>query len=97
MMILLIIALLTGMLLGQHFKVFILLPAVTVVFVITVATGAARAEHLGAILLMALGAATALQIGYLAVIAVQSFLAVRQASHDQSRAVAYSSHLGARR
>jgi membrane protein DedA with SNARE-associated domain len=80
MMTLLITTLLAGMVLGQRFKVLILLPGITVVVIAAVAMGIARAEHLRLIALMAVGAAAALQVGYLLGTAIRAFLVAARAA-----------------
>jgi len=88
MMTLAIITLLAGMVLGQRFKVLILLPGITVVVIAAVAIGIARAEHFGSIALMAVVAATALQVGYLIGMAIRAFLVFARASRPYRGPVA---------
>jgi hypothetical protein len=59
------ISLLVGAALGQRFKVMVLMPAIAIVLVLAVGTGVAHAQTAWSIVLMAVAAATCLQIGYL--------------------------------
>jgi hypothetical protein len=54
-----------GAVLGQRFKVFVLLPATTWAFIGTIVSGIARAQDVWSIAIAAVGATIALQIGYL--------------------------------
>jgi hypothetical protein len=56
---------LAGMLLGQRFKVLILLPAIGVAAIIATCAGIASGDHFWSIVLLAVWLAVALQIGYL--------------------------------
>jgi hypothetical protein len=65
-MTLLIISLLMGMVLGQRFKVLVLVPAMVFVLLVAIGEGTARAEGLWPTALLAMVAIASLQIGYLA-------------------------------
>jgi len=80
MMTLVIITLLAGIVLGQRFKILILLPGITVVVIAALAIGIARAEHFGSIALMAVSAAATLQVGYLIGTAIRAFLVSARAA-----------------
>jgi hypothetical protein len=64
-MIILILCLLVGMVLGQRFKVLVLLPASSLVMAITIAGEMAHANTFWLLCLTAVAAAASLQIGYL--------------------------------
>jgi hypothetical protein len=72
---LVVISLVAGIALGQWFKILILvLPVMSLALVGTIAAGIARADNVWSITLMAIAAATALQIGYLIGISLRSFI-----------------------
>jgi hypothetical protein len=54
-----------GAVLGQRFKVFVLLPATSLAFICTIVAGITRAQDVWSIAIAAVGATIALQIGYL--------------------------------
>ena len=90
MTVVLLVCVFVGAVLGQRFKVLILLPAMlpTVAFAtIVVAVQGATAWH---ILAAALLAATSLQIGYIAGIGVRHFTIVERASRLRPRRLAVS-------
>jgi hypothetical protein len=67
-----IIGMLAGIALGLRYKVFVLVPAVTLALLFTAIAGIAHGEHLGSILLaMAILGAT-LQFGYLSGIVIHA-------------------------
>ncbi len=66
-----LISLLIGMMLGQRFKVLVLMPAIAIALVIAVGAGVARADPLWSIVLIAAATATSLQIGYLVGIGIR--------------------------
>ena len=74
MMILLMVSLLVGAVLGQRFKVLVLIPATAIVLVLAVATGVTQAQTVWSIILMAAAAATSMQIGYLIGIGIRHVL-----------------------
>jgi multisubunit Na+/H+ antiporter MnhG subunit len=61
----LFISFLVGAALGQRFKVFVLLPATSLVLICTIAAGIARAPDVWSIAVAAVCVTIALQIGYL--------------------------------
>ena len=65
MMALFLISFLAGAVLGQRFKVFILLPAISLAVICTITAGIARAQDVWSIAMAAVYITTALQIGYL--------------------------------
>jgi hypothetical protein len=74
-MILSVISLLIGAVLGQRFKVLVLMPATAIVLVLAVATGVTQAQTAWSIVLTATAAATSMQIGYLIGIGIRHVLA----------------------
>ena len=75
MMTLSMISFLLGAVLGQRFKIVVLIPAFAIVLAFVVGTGVALAQTAGSIVLMAAAAVTCLQIGYLVGIGVHHVLA----------------------
>jgi membrane protein DedA with SNARE-associated domain len=75
MMMLSMVSLLVGVVLGQRFKVIVLIPATAIVLVLAVATGVTPAQTAWSIILMVAAAATSMQIGYLIGIGVRHVLA----------------------
>jgi hypothetical protein len=65
LMTLTILSLLAGLVLGQRFRVLVLLPAIALALLVAVGDGMARADGIWWTALMAAAAVTALQIGYL--------------------------------
>jgi hypothetical protein len=65
MMALFFISFLVGAVLGQRFRVFILLPAMSLALICTITAGIARAQDVWSIAMAAVCVTTALQIGYL--------------------------------
>jgi hypothetical protein len=84
MIILSMVSLLVGAVLGQHFKVMVLIPAIAVVLVLAVVTGVTHAQTAWSIVIMAVAAATSLQIGYLLGIAIRHVLAAALSSRSSS-------------
>jgi hypothetical protein len=82
MMILSIISLLVGALLGQRFKVMVLMPATAIVLVVAIGTGVTHAHTAWSIILMAAAAATSMQIGYLIGIGIHHVLAAALSSRS---------------
>jgi len=60
-----IVCLLAGMVLGQRFKVMVLVPAAMLVFALTIAGGLVQGDAFWLTALMAMAAAASLQTGYL--------------------------------
>ncbi len=73
-MITLIVCLLAGMVLGQRFKVLILVPAAAAVIVLAIIAGLAYREASWPIALMAMASAASLQLGYLSGLAIRQVL-----------------------
>ena len=90
MMTLAIISLLAGMVLGQRFKVLILVPATALALAFTVGVGIAQAEAVWSIVQMAAVTAAALQIGYLAGIGIRHGLVAARASRVRATSLAAS-------
>jgi hypothetical protein len=65
MMTLLFTSLLVGAVLGQRYKVFILLPAMSLALICTITAGIVRAQDAWSIAMVAVCITTAMQIGYL--------------------------------
>jgi hypothetical protein len=75
MMILSMVSLLVGAVLGQRFKVMVLMPATAIVLILAVGTGVTHAQTAWSIVLMAAAAATSMQVGYLIGIGIRHALA----------------------
>jgi hypothetical protein len=84
MMTLSMISLLVGAVLGQRFKIIVLIPAFAIVLVLAVGTGVAQAQTAWSIVLTAAAAATCLQIGYLVGIGVHHVLAAALSKRSSS-------------
>jgi hypothetical protein len=72
------IGFLAGIALGQFFKVLILVPAMSIALIATIAVGIARADNVWSIALVSVAIGTALQIGYLIGIGLRSFIVAAQ-------------------
>ena len=83
-----VISLLVGLLLGQRFKVLILLPAIALILMLTIGTGIVRPDALWAIVVMAVGTVASLQIGYLVGIAIRRCPGQPSARHCVSGPIA---------
>jgi hypothetical protein len=81
----LIISFLAGMVLGQGFKVLVLVPASIIAVAATIGIGVAQASDVWAIVLMALAVMTMLQIGYLIGAGVRSFMVAARAARRYGR------------
>jgi hypothetical protein len=66
---------LTGMVLGQRFKVLVLVPAMAISLLLAIGLGLGHGEGLGPIMLLAVAALASLQIGYLAGVGIRHSLA----------------------
>jgi hypothetical protein len=88
MMMVLLVCLLIGALLGQRFKVFILVPAMVPAVALAVIVAEVHGAALWQILVTAFMAATSLQIGYLAGVGVRHFTMVERASRLRPRRLA---------
>jgi hypothetical protein len=75
MFVLVILSTLAGMVLGQRFKVLILLPAIAVTLLVTIAAGLARAETPGMLALSAILTMVGIQVGYLLGIGIRQLTA----------------------
>jgi hypothetical protein len=95
MMTLMQICLLLGAVLGQRFKVLVLIPGMAVVLPLVAAAGIVRADSYGNIALALMVAAVSLQLGYLAGIALRHLMVLLRAS--QIRASSRSLRTSARR
>jgi hypothetical protein len=67
-----IIGVLAGTALGLRYKVFVLVPAVTLAMIFAAMTGIAHGDHLGSILLAMVILGAAVQFGYLTGIAIHT-------------------------
>jgi hypothetical protein len=74
------ISLLVGMVLGQRFKVLVLLPAIALALVLTVGGGIVRSDSTWWIVLMAATAAATLQVGYVIGVGIRHVLVAAPAS-----------------
>ena len=81
------ISLLVGMVLGQRFKVLVLMPTVAIALILVIGVGVARADTAWWIVLMVVAAATSLQIGYLMGIGVRHALVAARASRSPAASV----------
>jgi predicted neutral ceramidase superfamily lipid hydrolase len=70
-----LISLLAGMVLGQRFRVLVLIPATAILLPVAVGAGIAHYDAMGPIMLLAALAVGSLQIGYLAGIGIRYSLA----------------------
>jgi hypothetical protein len=95
MSIVVILSLLTGMVLGQRFKVLILVPATLLAFLLAVGVGFALAEAASILLLASLAAVVSLQVGYLFGIGIRYALLIARAS--RLRATSFGRPLHVRR
>jgi hypothetical protein len=82
--ILTMVSFLVGAVLGQHFRVMILMPAIVIVLIVAVVTGVTHAHAAWSIVLMAVASATSIQIGYLVGIGIRHLLAVAPSSRSSS-------------
>jgi hypothetical protein len=72
----LMISTLLGLVLGQRYKVLVLVPAIAFVLLVAIGVGITRTEDLGSSVVMAVAAVACVQIGYFAGVGVRYFLAV---------------------
>ena len=87
MMTLAMISLLVGMVLGQRFKVLVLMPTIAIALILVIGVGVARADTVWWIILSAIAVATSLQIGYLLGIGVRHALVAARASRSPAASV----------
>lgn len=90
MILLSMVSFLVGALLGQRFKVMVLMPAITIVLVLAVGTGVTLDYTAWSIVLTAAAASTSLQIGYLIGIGIHHVLMAALSS----RSSPLTSHTG---
>jgi hypothetical protein len=90
MMMVLLVCLLVGAVLGQRFKVFILIPAMLPAFAFATIVAAVQGATVRHILATVFIAATSLQIGYLAGIGLRHFTAAERASRLRPTSLAES-------
>jgi hypothetical protein len=64
-MIFLVVSLLVGVVLGQRFRVSVLIPAIAVTLLLAIGFGVTRADTFWSTVLLVITAATSIQIGYL--------------------------------
>ncbi len=95
MMTLMLICLLLGAVLGQRFKILVLVPGMAVVLPLVAAVGIVRADPYGKIAIAIMVAAASLQLGYLAGTALRHLLVLLRAS--QINASSRSPRTSARR
>jgi hypothetical protein len=81
------ISLLVGMVLGQRFKVLVLLPTIAIAVLFAIGVGIAQADTAWWIFLTAAATATSLQIGYLAGCGIRYTLVVARASRSTATSV----------
>jgi len=97
-MVLAVLSLLVGMVLGQRFKVLVLVPAVATSLVVVLGLGIARSQSLEALGLSAIAVIVAVQIGYLLGLGIRHLLVVvragrlRAASFASSRPARHPAH-----
>jgi hypothetical protein len=82
-----LLSLLAGMVLGQRFRVLVLVPAMAVVLPIAIGAAAASHQGLGTIVLLGTLSVASLQIGYLLGVGIRHALAGARISGLRSRAV----------
>jgi hypothetical protein len=75
-----LISLLTGMVLGQRFKVLAVVPAIAASSLVAIGFGIGHSEGLGRTVLLAALAVASLQIGYLVGVAIRYSLAAARTS-----------------
>jgi hypothetical protein len=80
MMTLMLICLLLGAVLGQRFKVLVLIPATAVVLPFVAAAGVVQTDPYGQIAIAAIVASVSLQLGYLAGIALRYLMVLLRAT-----------------
>lgn len=80
MMAFVLASLLIGVVLGQRFKVLVLVPGTGLAFVVTILAGIVRADAIWPIVLAAIEIAWSLQIGYIVGTGIRHLLLVARAS-----------------
>ena len=86
MMTLSMISFLVGAVLGQRFKIIVLIPAFAIMLFLAVGTGLAHAQTAWSIVLLAIAAATCLQTGYLVGIGAHHILTTALSRRSSSLA-----------
>jgi hypothetical protein len=86
------ISLVVGMVLGQRFKVLVLLPAIALALFMAIGGGIVRAESAWWIVLVAASAATSLQIGYLIGVGIRHVLLAGRASRSPVTSLTRPAH-----
>lgn len=84
-----LISLLAGMVLGQRFKVLVLLPAIGVALVATIVAGIAGADRWPTVLIAA-ATVTSLQVGYFSAYGIRRLLAAARANRLRDPSVGRS-------
>ena len=72
----LMISTLLGLVLGQRYKVLVLVPSIAFVLLVAIGMGITRTEGPGSSVIMAVGAVACVQIGYFAGVGIRYLLAV---------------------
>jgi membrane protein DedA with SNARE-associated domain len=90
MIILSMVSLLIGAVLGQGFKVIVLMPATAIVLALAVGTGAAHAHTVWMIVVMTATTATSMQIGYFIGIGIRHLMAAALSSRSSLNSTAAS-------
>jgi hypothetical protein len=75
-----VISLLIGIVLGQRFKMLVLVPSVALTLVLTIGIGLGNAETLGAIFAMVFATIASLQVGYLAGLGIRQLAVAARAN-----------------
>jgi hypothetical protein len=78
------ISLLVGMVLGQRFKVLVLVPISAVALIIAVGVGTAQGNSLPLIAIISAAAISSLQIGYLVGISLRHLMVIARASRPRT-------------
>lgn len=78
------VSLVVGALLGQRFRVWVLMPATAIVLATAIGAGVNQAYTAWTIVLMAAAAAASMQIGYLVGLAIHHLLAASLSSRSSS-------------
>jgi hypothetical protein len=82
MMTLAMVSLLVGIVLGQRFKVLVLMPTIAIALVLAIGAGVAHADPVWWIVLLGTAAATSLQVGYLIGAGIHYVLVAARASRS---------------
>jgi hypothetical protein len=81
MVILILIGVLVGAVLGLRFKVFVLVPVISIALVIVAVDGVARGDELWRLAVSMIVIATAVQVGYILGIVIQFVMASARNTH----------------